>query len=70
MKGGTKSKVFSSSLHPGDGAHSRALKAENFLVGGGAVVTNDCCIISLMWVISYSRSLHHIATKVSNFASY
>ena len=49
-KGGTKSKVLTSSLSPGGGAHSSALKAEKSQslpvpVGGGALVTNDWCII-------------------------
>ena len=48
---GAKSKVLTSSLPPGCGAYSRALKAEMsysppFPVGGGAVVTNDWCIIA------------------------
>ena len=43
-------KALTSSLPPWGGAHSRALKAEKsrsppFPVGGGAVVTNDWCII-------------------------
>ena len=41
---------MTSSLPPGGGAHSRALKAEKsksppFPVGGGPVVTNDWCVI-------------------------
>ena len=50
--GRAKSQVLTSSLSPGGGAHSRALKAEKSLSlpfpaggGGGAVVTNDWCII-------------------------
>ena len=49
MKDQAKSKVLTSSLPPGVGAYSKALKAEKSSsppspVGGGAVVTNDWCI--------------------------
>ena len=49
--GGAKSNVLTSSLPPGCGAYSRALKAEisyspPFPVGWGAEVSNDWCIIA------------------------
>ena len=49
MKGRAKSMVLTTSLSPGDGVYSRALKTKKsqfppFPVGGGAVVTNDWCI--------------------------
>ena len=49
MKGRAKSMVLTSSLFPGGGVYSTALKTEKsqsppFPVGGGALVTNDWCI--------------------------
>ena len=49
MKGRAKSIVLTSSLSPGGGVYSKALKTEKsqsppFPVGGGALVTNDWCI--------------------------
>ena len=44
-KGRVNSKVLTSSLPSGGGAYSRDLKAEPFLIGGEAVVTNDWCIM-------------------------
>ena len=53
MKGGAKSKVLTSSLPPGGGAHSRALKLKSHNpcpspLSGGAVVTNDWCMRSAL----------------------
>ena len=55
MKGGAKSKVLTSSLPPGGGAHSRALKVKSHNQRG-AVVTNDWCITAQLMSAFFRHS--------------
>ena len=72
VKGRAKSIVLTSSLSPGGGVYSRALKTEKsqsppFPVGGGAVVTNDWCINYLNKDIKQT-STNYVLCKKNTFS--